>query len=416
MNRILIIEDNKTLAKLISKKISKELPFEVDVAYKLGEAKLFLKMYEYFVVLTDLNLPDAPDGEVVDYLIKKEAHTIVLTSNADKEFRKNILKKDIIDYVNKGGSNEINYIISTIQRLHKNKNHKVLVVDDSMVVRKQMQIMLEQLFINVYTVAHGEEALGMLQTHPDISLVLTDYNMPVMDGMELTKKIRETHSKNDLGIIAISSSDDDEINSLFLKHGANDYVKKPFSKEEFSCRVNNALESIENIQIITNHANRDYLTGLYNRRFFNSHMNTYLDDQAHEDGQLFISMIHIDNLQEINDTYGQEIGDKVLVDLSEILSSTTKRKDLVSRFSGQDFCIVLKGSNTTEVSNTLEEINTEVKSSSIYGNNGEKINFTTSIGASMHEYDNNDFEETLNQADMMLYKAKQNGGNQIVFE
>ena len=412
----MIIEDNKTLAKLISKKISKKLPFEVDVAYKLSEAKLFLKMYKYFIVLSDLNLPDAPNGEVVDYLIEKNAPTIVLTSNADKEFRKSILNKDIIDYVNKGGESEINYIISTIRRLHKNQNHKVLVVDDSMVVRKQIQNMLKKLFINVYTVAHGEEAIGMLQTHPDISLMLTDYNMPVMDGMELTMKVRETHSKNDLGIIAISSSDDEEINSLFLKRGANDYITKPFSKEEFSCRINNSLEAIENIQTITNHANRDYLTGLYNRRFFNSHMNAYLDDPAHENGQLFISMIHIDNLEEINDTYGQEIGDKVIVDLSEILTASTKRKDLVSRFSGQDFCIVLKDSNTTEVSDILEEINTEVKSSSIYGNNGQKINLSVSIGASMHEDDNNDFEETLNQADMMLYKAKQNGGNQIVFE
>lgn len=416
MDRILIIEDNKTLAKLISKKISKKLKFEVDVAYKLGEAKLFLKKYKYFVVLSDLNLPDAPNGEVIDYLIEKNAHTIVLTSNVDKEFRKKILNKDIIDYVNKGGTNEINYIISIIQRLYKNQNHKVLVVDDSMVLRKQIQIMLEQLFINVYTVAHGEEALGMLQTHPDISLVLTDYNMPVMDGMELTKKIRETHSKSDLGIIAISSSDDEEINSLFLKHGANDYIKKPFSKEEFSCRINNSLEAIENIQIITNHANRDYLTGLYNRRFFNSHMKTYLNDPAHENEKLSIAMIHIDNLEQINDTLGNEIGDKIIIELSEILNSTTKRKDLVSRFSGQDFCIVLKDSNSAVVSDILEQIHREINSSSVLGDNGEKISFTVSIGACMYEDDNNDIEETLNQADMMLYKAKQNGGNQIVFE
>ena len=416
MNRILVIEDNKTLAKLISKKISSELGFEVDVAYNLSESKLFLKMYKYFIVLSDLNLPDAPNGEVIDYLMKKEAHTIVLTSNVDKEFRKKILNKNVMDYVNKGGVNDITYIISTIKRLQKNQNHKVLVVDDSMVIRKQIQIMLENLFINVYTVAHGEEALGMLQTHPDISLVLTDYHMPVMDGMELTMKIRETHSKNDISIIAISSNENEETNSMFLKHGANDYIKKPFSKEEFSCRVNNTLEAIENIQTITNHANRDYLTGLYNRRFFHSSMNIYLNDPAHEDEEIAIAMIDIDDFKKINDTYGHDTGDRAIVDLSEILTTTTGRKDLVARFGGEEFCIVLKNVNKASAFDIFERIRTEVQSSTSLDDNGEKINFTVSIGVSMYADNDNDLEETINQADMMLYKAKQNGKNQTLFE
>lgn len=413
MNRILIIEDNKTLAKLISKKISKKLGLEVDVAYNLSESKLFLKMYKYFVVLTDLNLPDAPNGEVVDYLIEKKARTIVLTSNVDKDFRKKILTKNIIDYVHKDGMNNINYIISTIKRLQKNQNHKVLVVDDSMVFRKQMQSMLENLFINVYTVAHGEEAIGMLQTHPDISLVLTDYNMPVMDGLELTKQIRETQSKNELSIIAISSNENDEVNSMFLKHGANDYIKKPFSKEEFSCRVNNALEAIENIQTITNHANRDYLTGLYNRRFFHNHMKNYLSNQPHEGESITLAMIDIDDFKKLNDTYGEDIGDKAIVDLSEILTDTINRKDLVSHFVGDEFCVVLKDLNQTSAFELLESIREEVQSNSLLIDD-KNIKFTISIGATLLE--DNDLEETLNQADMLLYKAKQSGKNQTIFE
>jgi len=416
MTRILIIEDNKTLAKLISKKISSELDFEIDIAYKLSEAKLFLKMYKYFVVLTDLNLPDAPNGEVVDYLVKKEAHTIVLTSNVDKSFRKQILDKKVIDYVTKGGMNDIAYIISTIKRLQKNQEHKVLVVDDSMVFRKQMQSMLQNLFINVYTVAHGEEALGMLQTHPDISLVLTDYHMPVMDGMELTVKIRETHSKNEMSIIAVSSNEDDEINSMFLKHGANDYIKKPFSKEEFSCRVNNALEAIENIQIITNHANRDYLTGLYNRRYFYTHMNLCSADPKYESDHITVAMVDIDDFKKVNDTYGHDMGDKVIVELSEILTGFTNRKSLVARFGGEEFCIVLKDINKKEAFDTLEKVRTEVQNTSIISDKGENIHFTISLGASLYSDNDNDLEEALNQADMMLYKAKQNGKNQTIFE
>lgn len=275
MERLLIIEDNKALAKAIAKKIELELGCEVDVAYAMSEAKLFLKGYRYFLVLCDLNLPDAPNGEIVEYVLSTNNHVIVLSGNIDKTFRAAMLKKNIIDYVNKGGVNDINYILQTISRLQKNQNHTILVVDDSLMFRKQMQSMLENMFFKVITVAHGEEAMGILQTRSDISLVLTDYHMPVMNGLELTAEIRKLYSKNDLTVITISTDNEEDTTALFLKNGANDYIKKPFSKEEFSCRINNSIEALENIHTITNHANRDFLTGLYNRRYFFEAMQSY---------------------------------------------------------------------------------------------------------------------------------------------
>jgi len=251
MNRILIVEDNKTLAKLIAKKISDSLEYEVDVAYSMQEAKLFLSKYSYFISLLDMNLPDAPNGEIVDFALSKKQHVIVLSANIDKDFRQQMLNKNIIDYVNKRGVEDIHYIIQSIQRLEKNQKHTLLVVDDSMVMRKQMKTLLENMYFKVIAVAHGEEALGMINS--SISLVLTDYNMPVMNGLELTQEIRKTYSKQELSIIALSSDENNETTALFLKNGANDYVKKPFSKEEFSCRINNAVEAMENIQIISDY-------------------------------------------------------------------------------------------------------------------------------------------------------------------
>lgn len=162
-----------------------------------------------------------------------------------------MLQKNIIDYVNKSGVEDIKYIIQSIQRLEKNQEHKILLVDDSMVVRKQMQNMLKNLYFSVIAVAHGEEALAMLKIHDDISLVITDYNMPVMDGLELTQEIRKVYDKKKLPIMALSSDNDSATLAMFLKKGANDYIKKPFSKEEFSCRINNAIESLEYINMLT---------------------------------------------------------------------------------------------------------------------------------------------------------------------
>jgi len=413
MKRILIVEDNKTLAKLIAKKIESSLKYEVDIAYKLSEAKLFLKRYAYFLTLLDINLPDAPNGEIVDYVLSKGNHVIVLSANIDKEFRKKMLAKNIIDYINKDGVDDISYLVQTIQRLEKNQQHKILLVDDSMVFRKTMKNMLENLFYNVITVAHGEEAVGMLKTHPDISMVVTDYNMPVMNGLELTTEIRKDFNKNEICIIAISSNNDEEVNALFLKQGANDYIKKPFSKEEFSCRINNSIEALENIQFITNHANRDFLTGLYNRRYFFENMQEYIEDTKESGEQFAIAMIDIDNFKHINDTYGHDVGDKVIVALSEILRTSTNYRDIVARFDGEEFCIVLKNINKYSASDIFEKLRVEVEKFSLVLDANKQINFTVSIGVAI--YNDDSLEETINQADMLLYNAKQNGKNQILF-
>ncbi len=413
MKRILIVEDNKTLAKLIAKKISTTLKYEVDIAYKLSEAKLFLKMYKYFLTILDINLPDAPDGQIVDYVLKTGNKAIVLSANIDKEFRKQILKKNIIDYINKGGVNDINYVIQTIQRLEKNQEHKILVVEDSMVFRKVLKETLENLFFKVIAVNHGEEALGMLKENPDISLVLTDYNMPVMNGLELTKEIRKKYKKSELCVMVLSSSDDEETNAMFLKQGANDYINKPYSKEEFFCRIHNSIEALENIQFITNYANRDVLTGLYNHRYFYKHMQEYSQDAKVSGEQFAVGIVNIDNFKEIDKKFGQDISDETIINLSEILRTKTNYRDFVARFEGEEFCIILKNINRYSAADIFERLRQEVEKSGFTTKNNDYITCTVSIGVSLHTEDN--LEETISQADMMLLQAQQNGKNQVVF-
>ncbi|MCW8895752.1 MAG: response regulator [Sulfurimonas sp.] len=412
MNRILIVEDNKTLAKLIAKKIKSELEFEVDIAFSLSEAKLFLKRYKYFLTLVDLNLPDAPNGEIVDYVLKTDNRAIILSASVDKELRKQLLQKNIIGYINKNGVNDINYAVNIIKRLQKNQNHKILVVDSSMIVRKYMKELLENLLFKVITVAHGEEAINILKSNPDISLILTDYKMPVMNGLELTSAIRKTHNKNDISIIAISSSEDDYINAQFLKEGANDYIKKPFSKEEFSCRINNAIEALENIHIVTNHSKRDYLTGLYNRRYFFEVTNDYMA-QTQESGEKFtVAIITIDGFSAITNAGGSEKINKVAIDASEVLRANINHHDILAKLNIDEFCVVLKNTNYDSAINILERLRRKASSSSIHISDDQVVKYTISIGAALSKYDT--FDEILEQADMMLYNAKLKGTNQIM--
>ncbi len=409
--RILLVEDNKTLSKLISLKISTELNVPVDVAYTLHEAELFTHKYRYTLCILDLNLPDAPNGEIVDAMVKKKIPSIVLTGSVDKEFRKAMLQKEIIDYVHKGSIHDIDYVIDMIKRLFKNREHKVMIVDDSSLFRNQMKKMVENLFFQVFALAHGEEALLILEQHPDVRIIITDYNMPVMDGLELTKAVREKFTKNQLSIFVLSSTEDTDVSAMFLKRGANDFITKPFSKEEFSCRLNNAIEAIENIDTITHYSSRDFLTGLYNRRHFFAVMEPYFTDAVHRDEEFILSMVDIDNFKVINDSYGHEVGDKVIVHVSEILRSNVQHQDIVARFGAEEFCVVLKDTTREKAIEILERIRQRISLAPLVLENQREIFVTVSIGAAL-EHDNT-LAETLNEADTQLFHAKSNGKNRL---
>jgi len=411
IERILLVDDSKTLAKLISLKVKNELNVEIDVAYSLSEAELFTKKYSYTLAILDLNLPDAPSGEIVDAMLKKNIPSIVLTGSVDKEFRKSMLKKDIIDYVHKGGLHDIDYVIDMIKRLLKNRQHKVMVVDDSSIFRNQMKKMVENLFFQVFALAHGEEALLILEQNPDIKMIITDYNMPVMDGLELTKAVRQKYTKNQLSIFVLSSTDDSDVSAMFLKRGANDFINKPFSKEEFSCRLNNAIEALENIDTITHYSSRDFLTGLYNRRHFFSVMETYFVDAVNRDEEFVLALIDIDNFKLINDTYGHDIGDEVIIHVAEIIRSNVQYQDVLSRFVGAEFCLVLKNTTREKALEILERIRQRVSLTPYSIEPDQEIFTTVSIGAAL-EHDNS-INETINEADSQLLHAKHNGKNSI---
>lgn len=408
--KILLVEDNKALSKLIARKIANNTEFEVDIAYTLKEAQTLVGNSSYFMALLDLNLPDAPNGEVVDYMLSKKIPSIVLTANVDKKTREKVLKKDIIDYIFKGNMDDVNYIFQLIKRLSKNREYKVMVVDDSIVSRNEIKKMLKLQMYRVFSAAHGEEALVYIKDNPDMKLVLTDYNMPVIDGFELTKTLREEYTKMQMSIIGITASSDEMVSSKFLKVGANDFINKPFTKEELVCRVNNAVELLEYIETISDMANRDFLTGARNRRSFFKEINQYVDECGHSDEEFAVAMIDIDKFKNINDTYGHDTGDIAIKELVRLITDSIKGSDMVARFGGEEFCVLLKDIDKSSAVELLVRLRLKVANNRISINSNE-IKYTVSIGVAFDSEDG--IEEMINQADMALYKAKNSGRNRV---
>ena len=409
--KILIVEDNKALSKLIVKKMQTNLDFEIVSAYTYKEASTLLEENDdYFVALLDLNLPDAPDGEVVDMVLEYKIPCIVLTGSMDKEVREKILKKEVIDYVYKGNIDDVNYIFSLIERLHKNQGTKVLVVDDSIAQRSQIRELLKLQMFTVLVAAHGEEALVFLENNPDIKLVLTDFNMPVIDGLELTKTIRKQKNKNELPIIAMTASNKELISAQFLKIGANDFINKPFSREELACRINNSFDALEYLLQIETMAHNDFLTGISNRRYFFESMQAYREASANEPYAL--ATIDIDNFKTVNDTFGHDVGDSAIVTLATLLKNSVKGSDIVARFGGEEFCVVLKNIEQKNAVELFVKLRAHIATTAIRPKNNKAFNISVSIGVAFSEKGKT-LETLLKEADNALYHAKKNGKNRV---
>ncbi len=406
--RILLVEDNKALSKLIKRKMQDNLNFDIIQSYTLEETSNILEDNDdFFVALLDLNLPDAPNGEIVDLVLSYDIASIILTGSIDEQTRDDMLKKGIIDYVYKGNMEDINYIFSLIQRLLKNRDTKVMVVDSSQATRRHLKDILLRHMFKVLVAAHGEEALNYLEDNKDIKLILTDYNMPVIDGLELTKRVREHYSKQQLPIISLTNNNEHLISAKFLKFGVNDFINKPFSNEELIYRINNTLESIEQIELLSRFANYDFVTNLHNRRYFFDNIDDFLNSNDH----YAIAMLDIDHFKKINDTYGHDVGDMVLKHLSTILKNNTKGSDLVARFGGEEFCIALANIDEKTAIRFFIKLKNLISNEEVKFKN-YTIKYSVSIGV-VSKDEKECIEKLIQKADKALYKAKRGGRDRV---
>ena len=408
MQRVLIVEDSKMVQQVLKHLAAQWLDINVDFAWSLREAASLIKKHRYTVALVDLTLPDAPNGEVVKLMMKSAIPTVVLTSAIDEYKRLQMIEMGVIDYVLKDNRDSYLYAIKLLAQLLRNQGSKVLVADDSKTSRNLMKQMLEQLLYQVVEAADGEQALQMLSADNSIKLLLTDYAMPKMDGFELAKAIRHRRGRDELAIIGISGSGSQSLSAKFIKYGANDFLIKPFMPEEFHCRVMQTMEQLNMIGQIKDAANRDYLTNLYNRRYFYQQAQLLIQ-QTQPDKNVALAMLDIDYFKQINDTYGHQAGDEVLVSLSSLLQHHFS-ECLIARIGGEEFALLLDVSDLNQAMDLMDEFRFYV-SNHLFSFASQPIAVSVSIGISIIEGPS--LELAIQHADVALYDAKGQGRNQV---
>lgn len=411
MRRLLIVEDSNMVLRVLQHLAHSELKnAEIVTARTFQEAKMaVVRNPDFFIAIVDLNLPDAPNGEIASFTLQQDIPTIVLTGNFDEQKRKTLVDSGVVDYVVKESRHAYQYAVKLVKRLSTNHKTKVMVVDDSTLSRKYIRQLLERHLYQVVDAEDGVDALEKLKLNPDTRLVLTDYEMPRMDGFKLVNEIRRVTDKRSMAIIGLSSVESGVLSARFIKGGANDFLNKPFYPEEFYCRVIQNLEAIELIEEIEDTANRDYLTGLYNRRAFFERATALLNTAKQERQSLSFALIDLDKFKSINDYYGHACGDKVLKHFARLLQQHCSNL-LCARVGGEEFAIVMPNLSNEQAVELVDDIRQKLVAERI-GWEGKELCISFSAGVVT------DGQESLDllyqHADEMLYRAKEAGRNMV---
>ena len=411
--RILLVENSRTFTSMLKEAIEQRLELPVSVATSLAEAgRLLDEEKGWFLVLTGLVLADGDRDHVVDFFLSRGLRTVVVSSVYDEDLRKRVLQQQIIDYVLKNTPGSVDYLVWLVQRLDRNRRIAALVVDDSMSARMYAASLLRMYGHEVYEAADGAAGLKAIEAHPAIRLAVVDQEMPGMEGVEFTRRLRTLRSRDKVAVIGISGNTDPSLIPRFLKNGANDFLRKPFSREEFFCRVSQNVDQLELIGTLQDLATRDFLTGLPNRRCFLEQSQRQLPQLELKGEQVAVAMIDIDHFKHINDTHGHEAGDDALRAVAATVADHARDQDLIARFGGEEFCLLVPGLEEDEAIGYFEILRQRIAALEV--NLGHTtLRMTVSIGLCCLRPAGDALHGLISEADRQLYLAKAAGRNRV---
>jgi two-component system, cell cycle response regulator len=294
----------------------------------------------------------------------------------------------------------------------------VLVAEDDPMFRKILQNWLQSWDYKVIVATDGTEAWSILQKERPPDLLILDWVMPGIDGMELCRRIRERQSPSYQYILVVTANDARQDVVRGLEAGADDYLTKPFDKGELRARLRvgtriltlqeDLIRAREDLRFQATH---DVLTGIWNRRAILDLLHREIERAARFHASTGVLMLDLDQFKKIKDTYGHLTGDAVLKETAQRITQVVRSYDFVGRYGGEEFLVLLPGCDKEQAEQSGERIRLAVTATPlIVGESG--ISVTISIGATAAI--GGPETEVLAKADAALYQAKSAGRNRTV--
>lgn len=409
-HRVVVLEPEEPLARTIAMAIWGETGMAPCVAATVTEAVTSLHDHpkSTFAAVVGFDNPGA--SALLDKLTEKDIPVVVYGLDYTKDARKQLSTLTIADVVVSERDGLAKAVGASMGRLASNRDVTILVVDDSRSMRMALSRFLKTRCFRVLEARDGVEGLAVLAAHPEVKLVITDNEMPNMDGFSFIREVRKRCSKDDLAIIGISARTNSQLSVKFITHGANDFLQKPFVKEELYCRVDHNVDMLRRIELIRDLSNRDPLTRLSNRRYFFDHCDEFLELATAASRRVVAAMIDIDHFKRFNDEYGHGVGDTVLRQVAEHIANAFPDNAIVSRFGGEEFCVLAAHAQDDDIFARYDKLRRAIESDPVVVDDACVV-VTVSMGICAEA---DSVQHMLTKADGRLYRAKEAGRNRVV--
>jgi diguanylate cyclase (GGDEF)-like protein len=366
------------------------------------------------VIVVDLGSPDSRFSGVQEITRIKQSgqlkSPVIFTSNLSSfESRLVAVRAGGVGYFAKPiDIAELTERIDALSTLSKPSGYRILIIDDDVDTSKYYGAILRDAGMNVYVLNTPADIFEvMAKFRPE--LLLMDVYMPICNGVELSKMIRQDNSFLDVPIVFLSSEDDLEKQLDAVEAGADDFLTKPIVPKFLVSAVSSCAERYRSLRALIM---RDGLTGLYNHTAIKEELGAEISIAGRSNTPLALAMIDLDNFKHVNDTYGHPVGDQVLRTLSLLLRQRLRRSDVIGRYGGEEFVVIFPGTTAATANKVLDKIRQAFFKIPQFS---EKGDFSVSFSAGIADLTlTQDSDELFDSADSALYAAKHGGKNCIV--
>jgi two-component system cell cycle response regulator len=449
-SRVLVVDDVAANVRLLESRLQAEY-FDVRTALSGREALDVAEKERVDLVLLDVMMPDMSGFDVCSALKKnpRNAHVpvIMITSLDNSEDRVKGLECGADDFLTKPvGHIALLTRVKSLLRLKMVTDElelraealesvglsakqmladfaeihgRILVIDD----RENSNRAIRQALPKPFEVEITAEPTAGVEraTAGAFDLIMISASLKAGDGLRLCTQIRTIDGLRQTPVVLISDAEQTQLVMRALDLGVNDYIIRPIDSNELRARVRTQLrrklyqERLRNtVSSAVELAVTDSLTGLYNRRYLDAHLSSAVARAAAIEKPVCVLIFDIDHFKDINDTFGHDAGDDVLMDFAERLKQGVRGIDLVARYGGEEFMLVMPETDAEFARGVAERLRKDVEQTPFKARSGSRIPVTVSIGIAEWRGASDTAEALIRRADKALYSAKTMGRNRVV--
>ena len=453
--RVLVVDDILPNVKLLEAKLSSEY-YDVLTATSGEEALHKVEIDSPDIILLDVMMPGMDGFEVCKKIKDNPSHAhipvVMVTALTENEDKVRGLEAGADDFLSKPVNDTA--LMARVRSLVRLKmtvdewrarettasqlgvtdqqtsvmnepveNARILIVEDQEFEADKMADTLEVDNDNVIPVDSGMTAMEYVSQY-DFDLLIISLNLKNEDGLRLCSHLRSNEKTRSIPILMVATDDKMDKIAHGLEIGAHDYIMRPIDRNEFLARARTQIRRKRfqerlraNYEDSLSMALTDSLTGLYNRRYMEVHVQKLIQKSQENKKNFCVLILDIDHFKQVNDTHGHGVGDEILATFGKRLQDNLRSFDLVARLGGEEFVAILPDTTDDMAMFVAERLRRSVHTPLFQcGTESGELQISTSIGGAIIEPGDHNVSEILERADKMLYEAKESGRNCTVFE